>query len=62
MRISKEKNSTIGNSDDKGLEVGACLSSRNGKEASVAVPGEREEKPAAGVGTLWATAELWLLL
>lgn len=49
MRISKEKNSTIGNSDDKGLEVGACLSSRNGKkEASVAVPGERESQQLGG--------------
>lgn len=32
----RKNNSTIGNSDDKGPEVGACLSSRNGKEASVA--------------------------
>lgn len=31
----RKKNSTIGNSDDKGPEVGACLFSRNGKEASV---------------------------
>lgn len=36
--------------------MGACLSSRNGKEASVAVPGERGREASSWVGALWATA------